>query len=90
MNFFKLNLNLNLYNIFIYIINSNNCIIIIKYFTHYSRALIQRCPNPSVKNFISLGGQHQGVFGLPNCGMSKPDICHYITRVIKYGAYLQY
>ncbi|XP_043788149.1 palmitoyl-protein thioesterase 1 [Apis laboriosa] len=56
----------------------------------FFRALIQRCPNPSVKNFISLGGQHQGVFGLPNCGTLKPDICHYVTRIIKYGAYLQF
>ncbi|XP_003492426.1 palmitoyl-protein thioesterase 1 [Bombus impatiens] len=55
----------------------------------FLRAVIQRCPNPPVKNFISLGGQHQGVFGLPNCGTLKPKICNYITRIIKYGAYLQ-
>ncbi|XP_043595259.1 palmitoyl-protein thioesterase 1 isoform X3 [Bombus pyrosoma] len=55
----------------------------------FLRAVIQRCPNPPVKNFISLGGQHQGVFGLPNCGTLKPKICNYITRMIKYGAYLQ-
>lgn len=56
----------------------------------FFRALIQRCPNPSVKNFISLGGQHQGIFGLPNCGILKPDICHHLTRIIKYGAYLEF
>ncbi|XP_068965810.1 palmitoyl-protein thioesterase 1 [Bombus flavifrons] len=55
----------------------------------FLRAVIQRCPNPPVKNFISLGGQHQGVFGLPNCGTLTPKICNYITRIIKYGAYLQ-
>ncbi|KAK1126130.1 hypothetical protein K0M31_004771 [Melipona bicolor] len=52
------------------------------------RAVIQRCPNPPVKNFISLGGQHQGVFGLPHCGISNRIICDYINRVIKYGVYL--
>lgn len=54
----------------------------------FLRAIIQRCPNPPIKNFISLGGQHQGVFGLPNCGTTKRNICSYINRMIKYGAYL--
>ncbi|XP_003399319.1 palmitoyl-protein thioesterase 1 [Bombus terrestris] len=55
----------------------------------FLRAVIQRCPNPPVKNFISLGGQHQGVFGLPNCGTLKSKICNYISHMIKYGAYLR-
>nr|XP_012139995.1 PREDICTED: palmitoyl-protein thioesterase 1 isoform X2 [Megachile rotundata] len=55
----------------------------------FMRAVIQRCPNPPAKNFISVGGQHQGVFGLPNCGSLKQNICSYINRMIKYGAYLK-
>ena len=32
-----------------------------------SRALVQRCPTVKVYNLISVGGQHQGVYGFPNC-----------------------
>ncbi|XP_076296628.1 palmitoyl-protein thioesterase 1 [Lasioglossum baleicum] len=56
----------------------------------FLRAVIQRCPNPPVKNFISLGGQHQGVFGLPNCANLNNNICNRVATVIKYGAYLRF
>lgn len=53
------------------------------------RGLIQRCPFLSngikVKNFISLGGQHQGVFGLPNCLLK--GFCTYINYLLSEGAY---
>ena len=29
----------------------------------FLRALVQRCPNPPMRNLISFGGQHQGVYG---------------------------
>ncbi|CAL7933016.1 unnamed protein product [Xylocopa violacea] len=56
----------------------------------FLRAIAQRCPNPPIKNLISLGGQQQGVFGLPSCGAMSWGICNYINRVVKYGAYLQF
>lgn len=56
----------------------------------FLRAVIQRCPDPPVKNFISMGGQHQGVFGLPNCGIVGRKTCSYMIRMIKYGAYLKF
>merc|ERR1719228_3178302 len=31
------------------------------------RGLAQRCPNPPMRNFISFGAPHQGVFGVPEC-----------------------
>ncbi|XP_075255348.1 palmitoyl-protein thioesterase 1-like [Convolutriloba macropyga] len=34
----------------------------------FLRAVAQRCPYPPIKNLITFGGQHQGVFGLPQCG----------------------
>lgn len=61
-----------------------------KIYTHCRRAVIQRCPNPPVLNFISLGGQHQGVFGFPNCGILGPKVCKRMTHMIKYAAYLEY
>lgn len=55
----------------------------------FLRGLIERCPlnehNIKVKNFVSLGGQHQGVFGLPNC--PNKQICRGIKFILTEGAY---
>lgn len=55
----------------------------------FLRGLIQRCPlrdnGIQVKNFISLGGQHQGVFGLPNC--PEKTFCDYIRYLLTTAAY---
>lgn len=57
--------------------------------SQFLRGLIQRCPfrenNIRVKNFISLGGQHQGVYGLPNCIQSV--YCDYIRYLLSTAAY---
>ncbi|XP_015108676.1 palmitoyl-protein thioesterase 1 [Diachasma alloeum] len=55
----------------------------------FLRAVAQRCPIPQMKTLISLGGQHQGVYGLPNCGSMKHRFCDYLRRVLNYGAYLK-
>lgn len=55
----------------------------------FLRALVQRCPlrenGIRIKNLISLGGQHQGVFGLPNCISNM--FCDYIRYLLTHGAY---
>lgn len=55
----------------------------------FLRALVQRCPlrehGIRVKNLITLGGQHQGVFGLPNC--NSATFCDYIRYMLSSGAY---
>lgn len=33
----------------------------------FLRAVAQRCPDPPMKNLVSVGGQHQGVYGIPQC-----------------------
>jgi len=33
----------------------------------FLRAVAQRCPSPPMKNLITLGSQHQGIYGLPDC-----------------------
>lgn len=33
----------------------------------FLRAVAQRCPEPPIRNLITFGGQHQGVFGIPQC-----------------------
>lgn len=57
--------------------------------SQFLRALIQRCPfrknNIRVKNFISLGGQHQGVFGLPNCFAGI--FCDHIRYLLSTAVY---
>ncbi|OTF74466.1 palmitoyl-protein thioesterase 1-like protein [Euroglyphus maynei] len=53
------------------------------------RAIAQRCPEPPMKNLISLGGQHQGVYGLPKC-MGSIKICNYVREMLNFGAYVRY
>jgi len=54
----------------------------------FLRAVAQRCPNPPMKNLVTFGGQHQGVFGIPNCPGELNGICDIIREIINYGAYL--
>lgn len=55
----------------------------------FMRGLIQRCPlrkhGIRPKNFISLGGQHQGVFGLPNCDQNL--FCEHIRYLLTHAVY---
>ncbi|XP_014481216.1 PREDICTED: palmitoyl-protein thioesterase 1 [Dinoponera quadriceps] len=55
----------------------------------FLRAIAQRCPDPPMRNLISLGGQHQGVYGLPKCSGTS-HLCQYIRRLLHYGAYLRF
>lgn len=52
----------------------------------FARAAVQRCSLP-VKNLITLGGQHRGVYGIPRCPGSNVTICNYIRRLLNFGAY---
>lgn len=55
----------------------------------FLRAVAQRCPNPPMRNLISVGGQQQGVFGLPRCPGSV-FICTYIRKLLDMGAYTNF
>ncbi|KAL4235808.1 Palmitoyl-protein thioesterase 1 [Mactra antiquata] len=52
----------------------------------FLRAIAQRCPSPPMLNLISVGGQHQGVFGLPHC-TGNSYICEWVRKLLNYGAY---
>lgn len=52
------------------------------------RALLQRCDKAKVRNLISLGGQHQGVYGLPKCGSLSNSTCDYIRKLLNHAAYV--
>jgi palmitoyl-protein thioesterase len=40
-----------------------------------------------VKNLVTLGGQHQGVFGLPNCPSLTTGTCEYLRKILNFAAY---
>jgi palmitoyl-protein thioesterase len=56
----------------------------------FLRAYVQRCNNPPVHNLITVGGQHQGVYGLPHCRGVDYTLCEYIRELLDYGAYISY
>ncbi|GMR47125.1 hypothetical protein PMAYCL1PPCAC_17320 [Pristionchus mayeri] len=55
----------------------------------FLRAVAQRCPNPPMKNLVTLGGQHQGVYGFPHCAGDTP-LCDEIRSLLDEGAYIDW
>ncbi|KAJ1350234.1 Palmitoyl-protein thioesterase 1 [Parelaphostrongylus tenuis] len=55
----------------------------------FLRAVAQRCPDPPMKNLISVGGQHQGIFGMPYC-LGDWWLCNAIRKLLDIGAYKDY
>ncbi|XP_026536429.1 palmitoyl-protein thioesterase 1 [Notechis scutatus] len=48
----------------------------------FLRAVVQRCPSPPMFNLISIGGQHQGVFGFPHCPGESSHICDWLRKML--------
>lgn len=40
-----------------------------------------------MKILISLGGQHQGIYGLPKCPSLQRRSCEYLRHLLNYAAY---
>jgi len=55
--------------------------------SQFLRAYVERFNDPPVYNLISIGGQHQGVFGFPNCPGANETLCGYLRDFINIGAY---
>lgn len=55
----------------------------------FLRGLAQKCPNPPMKQLISVGGQHQGVYGFPHCPGSWL-VCKEVEKLLDLGAYTDY
>jgi len=53
----------------------------------FLRAYVQRFNDPPVNNLISVGGQHQGVFGFPNCPGDNETLCEITRKLLNLGAY---
>lgn len=58
--------------------------------SQFLRAVAQRCPEPPMRNLISLGGQHQGIFGFPRCPGENSTLCDYVRRALNLGAYWEF
>jgi len=54
----------------------------------FLRAYVERFNDPPVYNLISIGGQHQGVFGFPQCPGDNETICEIVRRMLNLGAYV--
>lgn len=53
----------------------------------FLRAIAQKCPNPPMLNLISVGGQHQGVYGFPRCPGDNSTLCDIVRKLLNLGAY---
>jgi len=58
--------------------------------SQFLRAYVERFNNPSVYNLVSIGGQHQGVFGFPRCPGDNETICEIVRRMLNLGAYIPF
>jgi len=53
----------------------------------FLRAYVERFNDPPVFNLISIGGQHQGVFGFPRCPGANVTLCEYLRDMLNLGVY---
>ena len=55
--------------------------------SQFLRGYVQRYNTPRVGKLISIGGQMQGVFGLPRCPGINVTLCEYARELIDLGVY---
>jgi palmitoyl-protein thioesterase len=53
----------------------------------FLRAYVQRYNTPKVHNLITMGAQHQGVFGFPRCPGANSTLCDLTRKLLNLGAY---
>ncbi|KAK3578213.1 hypothetical protein CHS0354_020582 [Potamilus streckersoni] len=56
----------------------------------FMRAVAQRCPKPPMLNLVSVGGQHQGVYGFPGCVGKQNIVCNMARRMMTIIAYTNF
>lgn len=56
----------------------------------FLRAVAQRCPSPPMLNLVSVGGQHQGVYGFPHCPGNNVTLCNWVRELLNLGAYVSF
>merc|ERR1712131_527172 len=50
----------------------------------FLRAVAQRCPHPPMRNLITVGAQHRGVFGFPKCPGEIDMFCDIVRDLLNY------
>jgi len=55
--------------------------------SQFLRTYVERCNNPPVHNLVSIGGQHQGVYGFPKCPGDNETICEWVREFLDIGVY---
>ncbi|KAK5642305.1 hypothetical protein RI129_008472 [Pyrocoelia pectoralis] len=55
--------------------------------SQFIRGLGQRCSAPQMKGLISIGGQQQGVYGIPFCNPEFLQLCDLVRPVVTHFAY---
>lgn len=53
----------------------------------FLRAIVQKCPDPPMKNLAALASQQQGVFGFPDC-TGDVGFCEQLRQLLTEGAYV--
>jgi len=53
----------------------------------FLRAFVERYNSPKVYNLVSVGGQHQGIFGIPSCIGVNRTLCELMRKLLNQGAY---
>jgi len=53
----------------------------------FLRGYVERYNDPPVHNLITLGGQHQGVYGFPKCPGQNRTLCEIVQKLIDLGVY---
>ena len=55
------------------------------------RGVAQRCPKPPMKNLITFGSPHQGIFGIPKCqSYLGYSVCQMLTTILSSVFSLQW
>jgi len=56
----------------------------------FLRAFVQQYNYPPVYNLVTLGGQHQGVYGMPQCPGVNSTLCEIARKMLDVGAYVPF
>eukprot|EP01132_Coremiostelium_polycephalum_P008250 gene8250-10138_t len=54
----------------------------------FLRGYVERCNDPPVYNLVSVGGQHQGVYGAPRCPSTNQTLCNLARELLNLGVYV--
>ena len=56
---------------------------------HNLLGIAELCPEPPIRNLITIGSPHQGIFGLPRCHNTDVfDECTVMRDILSKGAYI--